>query len=216
MPQLLSYDQLTTPNFHHQVHYWFKLHHFKKRWPVCFLCLTTNLHIRLVLLWQNIYTKLSEIKMDFEGNYITLTILSGKTVLLNSVQEFIEIQAWLLLLAFPTMFTQLISILSNFIYKRKPTLSRHIKLNHTYIALNCRKQDKNIENSQIIEQNAVISLCPSLCLLWLALPSPSSVEEFFPFFDTVLRKFQTPQVIIRAVYSFVFWFENDFLQVKPS
>ena len=31
--------------------------------------------------------------MDFEGNYITLTILSGKTVLLNSVQEFIEIKA---------------------------------------------------------------------------------------------------------------------------
>ena len=50
----------------------------------------------------------------------------------------------------------------------------------------CRKQHKNIENSQISEQNVVISLCPSLCLLWLAFPSPSSVAEFFQFLDTVL------------------------------
>ena len=41
------------------------------------------------------------------------------------------------------------------------------------------KQHKNIENSQIIEQNLVIfSLCPSLCLLRLALPSPSW-QQFF-------------------------------------
>ena len=41
------------------------------------------------------------------------------------------------------------------------------------IALLLRRQHKNIENSQIIEQNLVIPLCPSLCLLRLALPSSS-------------------------------------------
>ena len=45
-----------------------------------------------------------------------------------------------------------------------------IQILHYYYS----KQHKNIENSQIIKQNLVIfSLCPSLCLLWLALPSPS-------------------------------------------
>ena len=43
----------------------------------------------------------------------------------------------------------------------------------------------------------------------------SSMAEFFQFLDTVLReitqKFQTSQVIICAIYSFVFWFENVFL-----
>ena len=47
------------------------------------------------------------------------------------------------------------------------------------------KQHKNIENSQIIEQN-VISPCPFLCLLLLVLPSPSSAIEFVQFLDTVL------------------------------
>ena len=53
----------------------------------------------------------------------------------------------------------------------------------------CRKQHKNIGNSQIIEQNVVIYLCPSLCLLRLLLPSPSSTAEFFQFLDTVLREY---------------------------
>ena len=79
-----------------------------------------------------------------------------------------------------------------------------------------RKQHKNIKNSQISEQNVVISLCLSLFLLRLALPSPSSTAGFFQFLNTVLREFQTSQVIIRTVCSFVFWFENDFHQVKPS
>ena len=50
-----------------------------------------------------------------------------------------------------------------------------IQILHYYYS----KQHKNIENSQIIEQNLVIfSLCPSLCLLRLALPSPSW-QQFF-------------------------------------
>ena len=44
---------------------------------------------------------------------------------------------------------------------------------------NTKKQHKNIKNSQIIEENIVtLSLCPSLCLLRLALPSPSW-QQFF-------------------------------------
>ena len=44
-----------------------------------------------------------------------------------------------------------------------------IQILHYYYS----KQHKNIENSQIIEQNLVIfSFCPSLCLLRLVLPSP--------------------------------------------
>ena len=44
----------------------------------------------------------------------------------------------------------------------KPKLSSHVKLNPTNIALSCREQHKNIENSQIDEQNIVMPLCPSL------------------------------------------------------
>ena len=61
----------------------------------------------------------------------------------------------------------------------------------------CRKQEKNIENSQIIEQNVVISLCPSLCLLRLVLSLPSWAAEIFQFLDTVPRK------IKRHKWSFV-------------
>ena len=61
----------------------------------------------------------------------------------------------------------------------------------------CRKQEKNIENSQIIEQNVVISLCPSLCLLRLVLSVPSWAAEIFQFLDTVPRK------IKRHKWSFV-------------
>ena len=41
------------------------------------------------------------------------------------------------------------------------------------------KLHKNIKNSQIIEENIIISFYPSLCLLRLDLPSPSSAAEFF-------------------------------------
>ena len=56
-----------------------------------------------------------------------------------------------------------------------------IQIFHYY----CRKQHKNLKNSQIIEQNVAISLCSFLCLLWLALPSPSSASGYFQFLDTV-------------------------------
>ena len=59
-----------------------------------------------------------------------------------------------------------------------------IQILHYY----CRKQDKDLENSQIIEQNVVISLCPFLCLLRLVLPLPSWAAEFFQFLDTVVRE----------------------------
>ena len=58
-----------------------------------------------------------------------------------------------------------------------------IQILHYY----CRKQHKNIENSRIIEQNVAISLCSSLCLLRLALPSPSSTAGHFQFLETVLN-----------------------------
>ena len=41
----------------------------------------------------------------------------------------------------------------------------------------CRKQLKNIKNSPFIEQKVVIYFYPSLCLLKLELPSPSSTAE---------------------------------------
>ena len=78
-----------------------------------------------------------------------------------------------------------------------------IQILHYY----CRKQHKNVENSRTVEQNVALSLCSSLCLLRLALPSPSSTAGYFQFLDTVL----TSQLIIRDVYSFVFCFENGFL-----
>ena len=42
-----------------------------------------------------------------------------------------------------------------------------------------RKQHKNIEISRTIEENGAISLCSSLCLLRLALPSPPSTQGIF-------------------------------------
>ena len=51
----------------------------------------------------------------------------------------------------------------------EPKLSRHIKLHPTIIALLLQKATQKIENSQFIEQKIVISFCPSLCLLQLAL-----------------------------------------------
>ena len=50
----------------------------------------------------------------------------------------------------------------------------------------CSKQHKNIENLLFIEQNIVISFCPSLCLLRLVLSPPFSTANIFQFLDTVL------------------------------
>ena len=58
-----------------------------------------------------------------------------------------------------------------------------IQILHYY----CRKQYKIIENSRIIEQNFAISLCSFLCLLRLALLSPSSTAGYFQFLDIVLN-----------------------------
>ena len=72
-----------------------------------------------------------------------------------------------------------------------------------------RKQHKNVENSQIIEQNLIIfSLCLSsvYCgLCFLHLPR-SSVFQFFKH-----HKWSFVKYIVS-----LFWFENGFLQVKPS
>ena len=57
---------------------------------------------------------------------------------------------------------------------------------------------------------ALLSVYCNLCFLL-----PSSIAKFFHFL-TVLHKFWTSQVIICAVYSFSFWFENGFLQLKPA
>ena len=71
-----------------------------------------------------------------------------------------------------------------------------------------RKQHKIIENSQIIEQNLVIfSLCPSL--FTVACASFAFLAAVFQFFK------QHKWSFVKYIVSF-FWFENGFLQVKPS
>ena len=62
----------------------------------------------------------------------------------------------------------------------------------------CRKQHKNFENFQFIEQN-IMSFCPSLCLLRLMLPLPFSMADIFQFLDTVLSTILASHVIICAV-----------------
>ena len=59
----------------------------------------------------------------------------------------------------------------------------------------------------------LFSLCPFLCLLQLVLPVAFLNGRVFSFLE---YSTQMSQVIIRVVYSFVFWFENGFLQVKPA
>ena len=67
----------------------------------------------------------------------------------------------------------------------------------------CWEQDKNIENSQIFEQNVVISLCLSLCLLRLVLPLPSWAAECFQFLDTVLREIKRHNwSLVKCIVSF--------------
>ena len=46
----------------------------------------------------------------------------------------------------------------------------------------CRKQHKNIKNSQIIEQNLVLFF-PSLCLLWFVLPVTFLKGRIFSFLE---------------------------------
>ena len=50
------------------------------------------------------------------------------------------------------------------------------------------KQHKNIEILLFIEQNIIISFCPSLCLLYRVPALPFSVADVFQVLDTVLSK----------------------------
>ena len=54
------------------------------------------------------------------------------------------------------------------------------------LLLHCSKQHRNIEKLLFIEQNVVITFCPSLCLLRLVLLSLFSRADVFQFLDTVL------------------------------
>ena len=65
-------------------------------------------YARNVVQKQNIFSRIlfSEKRLNIHK----LTVLTGKTVLLNSVQEFIETEVWLLLTFFQYLHNQLISI----------------------------------------------------------------------------------------------------------
>ena len=74
-------------------------------------------------------------------------------------------------------------------------------------------------NTKILKTHRILnkilfSLCPSLCLPDLCFLSPQW-QSFFISWTQYSANFKR-QVIICAIYSFVFWFENDFLQVKPA
>ena len=58
-------------------------------------------------------------------------------------------------------------------------------MNPTNIASLLQKATQKIKNSQVIEQNAVWTLCPSLFTV-AVLPLLSTTTEFFQFLDTVL------------------------------
>ena len=79
-------------------------------------------------------------------------------------------------------FSKLYKNLKNFFdfFKENPNfqdiLNWILQIPHYY----SRKQNENTENSQC--------LSALLCLLWLVLPSPFSVAEFFLFLETVLHK----------------------------
>ena len=90
---------------------------------------------------------------------------------------------------------------------------RHIKLNPTNVALLLEETTQKYQKltdywKKSSSLFSVLSVYCDLCFL-----SPSSMAELFHFLSKVVCEFQTSQVIIRAVYSFVFWFENDFHQV---
>ena len=78
------------------------------------------------------------------------------------------------------------------------------------------KQHKHIENSQITEQNLVISLSLSLSL---SLPFSLFTTAYasFTFLAAELFQFFKRQKWSFVKYIvFLFWFENGFLQVRPS
>ena len=86
-------------------------------------------------------------------------------------------------------------------------LALMIKLNHTNISLLLwEATQKYCKVTDYWTKCCYLSLSPSLCLLQLALPLPS---EFFQFFKHHKWSF------VKYIVSF-FWFENGFLQVKPS
>ena len=70
--------------------------------------------------------------------------------------------------------------------KGNPNIQGILNWNLQTLHYYCRKQHKNIENSQFTEQNVAISFCHFLCLLQLMLPLHFSAAEFFHFLDTVL------------------------------
>ena len=90
-----------------------------------------------------------------------------------------------------------------------------IKLNTTNIALLLLEATQNMKKSRFIEQNLVLFLPFSLfiatCTSCRLLQRRGLIISW-----TIYSANFKHEVVIRAVYSFVFWFENGFLQVKPS
>ena len=86
-------------------------------------------------------------------------------------------------------------------------LALMIKLNHTNISLLLwEATQKYCKVTDYWTKCCYLSLSPSLCLLQLALPLPSEFIQFFKHHKWSFLKY---------IVSF-FWFENGFLQVKPS
>ena len=78
--------------------------------------------------------------------------------------------------------------MTKIVFKKKPKLSRHIKLNDTNIALLLQEAtQKYRELTDYKTKDCYLSLCSSLCLLRLALTLPSSTVGYFQFLDTVLN-----------------------------
>ena len=83
-------------------------------------------------------------------------------------------------------------------------------LHHYY-----RKRHKKVKTHGLLNKSCSLFALLSVCCDLSFLP-PSSTAEFFHFLNTVLREFETSQLIIRAIYSFDFWSENDFPQAWPA
>ena len=78
----------------------------------------------------------------------------------------------------------------------------------------CRKQHKNIKNSQIIEQNLVLFFPFSLFTVICASCHLPQGQNFFISWTKYFANFKCHQrSLLLYIYSFVFWFENDFHQV---
>ena len=84
---------------------------------------------------------------------------------------------------------------------------RHIKLNHRNIALLLQETTQKYWK-HIFEQNVVISLCPFLYLLWICFIRLPQLQRVFSVLGRRTPQnyveFYTLQVIICAVYSFVY------------